>query len=155
MSDAPRWTIEAADIEYETAAGKPEIEDSGALALMLLNGVLFLNSHWWEKAWPEDARNAISVNVNCSDIFAWACAEAETLPHDQIEPLYRMWRKDPTWGAAIWCIQRRKEMPQRPVADRIRKAGIWDLDSMGLAENSYDAACREAAAERRAAASAA
>jgi len=38
-------------------------------------------------------------------------------------------------GPAVWCIQQRKQMPQRPVEDRIRAGGIWDLDSMGLLPN--------------------
>lgn len=116
-----------------------KFEDEKALAAMLIEEVVFLNSYWWEKEWPEAARKVISVNVNCNDVFAWGCADAESLPHDQIEPLYRMWRKDPTWGSAVWCMIQRKQMPQKPVEDLIRKAGIWDLDKLGLGTNTMDA----------------
>jgi hypothetical protein len=110
-----------------------------ALAALLLAEQVFLNSRWWRN---EDKEN-ISVFVNCNDIFAWGCADAEDLPHKDIENLWRMWRKDPSWGTAIWCIQKRKQMPQKPVEDLIRKAGIWDLDSMGLDPNTMDAEVQE------------
>jgi len=50
-----------------------------------------------------------------------------------------MWEKDPDWGVAVWCIGRRKQMPQKPIEKSIREAGVWDLDSMGLASNTQDA----------------
>lgn len=116
-----------------------EFDRERALALMLMNEVVFLNNNWWKKEWPEEAQKAISINVNCNDVFAWASADAEGLPYSEVETIYKMWRKDPDWGPAVWCIIRRKEMPQRPVEDSIRKAGVWDLDRLGLRENTTDA----------------
>lgn len=122
-----------------STADEAKFEEEKALALLLIDEIVFLNSYWWEDKWPEEARKVTSINVNCNDVFAWGCADAESLPHDQIEPLYRMWRKDPAWGAAIWCMIQRKQMPQKPVEDLIRKAGIWDLDTLGLGTNTMDA----------------
>lgn len=125
---------------------KPErelvFEQEDALALLLINEVVFLNSHHWEDDWPVEARKAISINVNCNDVFVWGCADAETLPYGEIQALYDMWAKDPREGGNVWCIIRRKQLPQRPVAEAIRKAGIWDLGAMaaehGLLPNHYD-----------------
>jgi hypothetical protein len=112
-----------------------------ALAHLLINEVLILNTHWWEKDWPEAARKVTAMAVNCSDVFAWGCADAETLYHDDIEPLYRLWQKEPVWGPAVWCMIRRKELPQPPVAEPMRAAG-WDLAALaaehGLEPNRYD-----------------
>ena len=46
-----------------------------------------------------------------------------------------MWKKDPKWGAAVWCMIQRNKMPQKLVEDKIRKDGIWDLDSLNLQSN--------------------
>jgi hypothetical protein len=137
-------TVADDDIEWlmEWNGKRPDemvFESGPALALMLLNGVIFLNDHWWEKDWPDDAKKVTSLNVNCNDVFAWACADAEELPYAEIENLYRMWRKDPAWGAEVWCIKRRNQMPQKPVEKAIRKAGVWDLDAMLLPANTQDA----------------
>lgn len=119
-----------------------EFVEEQALALMLANEVIFLNDHQWEKEWPETARKTTSLNVGCNDVFAWGCADAEELPYREIENLYKLWRKEPYWGAAMWCMIQRKQMPQRPVEKYIRATGIWDLDAFqkehGLNANYYD-----------------
>lgn len=99
------------------------------LAHLLINSVIFCNNGHWKKDWPKDH---ITVHVNCNDVFAWGCADSEDITNDEVIELYKMWRKDPTWGPAIWCIKKRNLMPQKPVYDAIKKEGIWDLDSMGL-----------------------
>jgi len=114
-------------------------EKDPALAVLLAHEVVFLNDHWWENDWPDRAKEAASLNVACNDVFAWGCSDAERLPYSEIEALYGHWEKDREWGAAVWCMKRRNQMPQKPVEDRIRKAGIWDLDAMGLGPNTLDA----------------
>lgn len=151
MTDGLTWSVSDDEIDWSFMSdyekGKKldapreivEFEEEKALALMLINDVIFINSHWWEEEWPERARGTISLNVNCNDVFAWGCSDAEALPHAEIENLYRAWRKDPHWGAAIWCMLQRKQMPQKPVEAAIRKAGVWDLDSLNLNKNTMDA----------------
>ncbi len=130
--------------------GKPEkemnFEPDKAVAHLLLNDVIFLNSNWWRApgerkhtGWTAEEAELISVNVDCSDVFAWGCSDAETLPYDEVENLYRAWKKDPGWGPAVWCMMRRNQMPQKPVEDAIRTAGIWDIDALKLGSNTIDA----------------
>jgi hypothetical protein len=114
-------------------------EEEKALALLLANEVVFLNCFWWEKEWPEKARKATSISVNCNDIFAWGCADAEDLPYADIEPLYRMWRLDPEWGPSKWCAFRRKQKPQPPVIAAMKKSGSWDDAMENLGPNTQDA----------------
>ena len=113
-----------------------------ALAALLLNGAVFLNSNWWEDTWPDAAKKTVALCVNTNDVFIWGCADAECITYDEIEEVYRYWVKDPSWGTAIWAIIRNKELPQKPVADRIREAAIWDLDRLttehNLRPNYYD-----------------
>jgi hypothetical protein len=108
-----------------------------ALAVLLAEDVIFLNTNWWEKTWPEDAKKTFAVCVNCNDIFAWACADAEQVLYDDVESIYKYYKKDPVWGTAIWCILKRNMMPQHPVYRDMVKAG-WQLDLMELPPNPYD-----------------
>lgn len=157
MTDIVR-TIEDDDIDFVgPTTGRHYFEHGAALALLLANEVIFPNSHWWKKKgaswphgkvieppnpWPDDAAEAATLFVNCNDVFAWGCADADDLPMSEVENLYRMWRKDPLWGAAVWCIKRTRTWPQGPVERDIRKAGIWDLDDMGLPDRDpYTKAC--------------
>jgi hypothetical protein len=139
--------------DYKEAAGatsypgKPAVEmqfeDGKALAVLLANDVIFLNSYWWEKEWPEDARKVTALCVNCNDIFAWGCADAENLNYEDLQDLYDHWLKDKRNGSAVWCCKKRGQLPQAPVLKDIKAGGIWDMDSMGLAPNAYDARLRE------------
>lgn len=153
-----KTTIAPTDIEWEmdwSGKGKdgqrlhpdkPDretiFERKGALALMLLNGVLHMNNHWWEEDWPKEARETLFLGADCSDVFAWGCSDSEGVGYTDIEPLHRAWRKDPVWGPSVWSMIKRREMPQGPVEKRIREAGIWDLDALraehGLRPNHYD-----------------
>lgn len=117
---------------------RKEIDEKEALIELLQNEVIFLNSFWFEDECPDRAKKAIGVFVICNDTFAWGCADGEDLPYDEIGNLYQMWKRDPSWGADVWCMVRRNQMPQKPVEEEIRKAGIWDLDSLKLGENWQD-----------------
>lgn len=132
------WTMNWNQERFpEKPAQEQMFEESMALARLLAHEVIFLNSHWWEETWPEEARKQVALCVNCSDVFAWGCADAEGLLYDEIQDLYDHWIKDPSWGAAVWCVKKRKEMPQKPVFDAIQKAGIWNLEEMNLAPNPF------------------
>jgi hypothetical protein len=150
MTTEPLVTIEAEEILW-TYKDKEHFDEGAALAFLLAEEICFINSRHWK---AED-KDSVYVGVNCNDVFAWACGDAEELPFSEIRTLYDMVIKDRSWGSAIWVCKRRGDMPQAAVAKRIREAGIWPLDEMGLAPNGYDAACREMAAERRAKAEAA
>ena len=106
-----------------------------ALAYLIVNGVVFINSYHWES---EHHPERISVNVNCNDVFAWGCADAEELPYDEIEPLYREWTKSGSWGIVRWCCVRRSERPQGPVESDMRRAGEWDDAMEALPANRTD-----------------
>jgi hypothetical protein len=163
------WKIEPEDIEWRMEewrqqdgtvhAAEDQFEEAAALAHLLINEVIFLNSHWWQFSnlgsynqetrridmvprqdarWTKAESELISIHVSCNDIFAWGCSDSEDIPYKGIEPLYRMWRADPAWGAAKWCCIQRNEQPQRPVAEAMKKAGAWDETMANLPPNGYD-----------------
>ena len=146
------------DIEYlyedDVGLTHSSFNSGLALAALLLSKAAFLNSNWFEDSWPEEAKKTVAICINTSDVFAWGTADAETIPYNKIEEVYRYWVKDRTWGTAIWAvIVSNKELPQKPVADAIRKAGIWDLDALqkehNLRPNYYDGVSRVLANRKR------
>lgn len=118
------------DFKSHDGVEEKVFSDENALALLLMNEVVFLNSYWYKKDWPEDAQKVINVWVNCSDVFAWGVSDAEGIEFNELQDLYEHWIKDIRWGADVWCIKRRKQKPQAPVEKAIREAGVWDLDSI-------------------------
>lgn len=147
MTEEIKWTLEPDDVEWDMEWGqqfpdKPPtemiFEEDGALAHLLMNNVCSLNSFYYERTWPPEAQGCINVFVICSDTFAYSCADAERLPYDQIQPLYRLWRKDSTLGATAWAVMQRRERPIAPVEKMLRDAG-YDVDSWQLRENTSNA----------------
>ena len=138
-----RWRSSSHTIGDKVFEASIKFDAAKALAVLLAHEVVFVNSNWWHESWPEEAQKSIAVCVNCSDVFAWACSDAERLPYDEIESLYIHWELDPDWGPAIWCMKRRNQMPQKPVEDIIRKLGKWDLDFLQLGANTQDAAVQQ------------
>ncbi len=120
--------------------GKEECNEELALSILLKNDMLFCNERQYTE-YNDKAilGSTIVLFVICNDIFAWGCADAEDLPLSELPNLYKMWEKDPKWGTAKWCCFRRKEKPQGPVAEAMKKHGSWDDELEKLPENYYDA----------------
>ncbi len=116
---------------------KEYIEEEEIIAILLLERVLFVNNGWWyeeeNKPWQKDA---VTLHVNCNDVFAWGCADSEDVTHGELRELYEMYLKDKNSGSDAWCIKKRKQLPQSPVEKAMREKGIWDLDK--LARGEYD-----------------
>lgn len=122
---------------FHSLKGPQEIfEKELAVAYLLMHEVVFINSAWYEKEWPKEARNSARLLCNCSDVFAWACSDAEAVEMGDIRAIYEHHRKDPAYGVSVWACKKRNKMPQPPLANLIKKAGLWDLDAMGLEPNN-------------------
>jgi len=108
-----------------------------ALATLLYDGVLFCNER--DTTFQGKPCGSTTVlYVNCNDMFAWACADAEDLPNDQIGTLYKMHMADKCWGSAKWCCIQRNQKPQPPVERDMRKDGVWDDVMENLGSNIQD-----------------
>ena len=144
-----RWNMDWSKHKHESSPAQikakpdsePQFEEEMALAMLIINDQVFVNSYWWEKEWPKEAQRKISLNVNCNDVFAWGCADGEDLEYADIEAVYGWWERNPKWGTAAWCCVKRREMPQRPVEKAMRQGGV-DMDALqaehNLRPNAYD-----------------
>jgi hypothetical protein len=128
--------IRQGQVELEYDKDKPkEFDDGVALAVLLAKEVVFINDHWWLKDWPKEAQKTFSVNVNCNDVFAWGCAAAEEMFIGDIEEVYRYWEKDNDCGPAVWCMIKRREMPQAPAIKYIEKSGVFNVEELRVKHN--------------------
>lgn len=134
---------------FFTIDGKEHVAEEDALAILLQHGVLFSNGRRYadlridgDKCFHDGPlqQETVVLFVNCNDVFAWGCADSETLPYDQIECLFRMWHADRKWGADKWCCKQRDQKPQKPVEDQMRADGSWDDTMESLSPNKKFAA---------------
>ena len=119
--------MERLSVFYEHEGEEYCVEER-ALAYLLLDEILLASG----PEWGDGQKTCLSVN--CSDVFGWACADAEDLPTDQIGRLYKMHLADPNWGSTKWCCLQRKQRPQAAMEKMMRKEGAWDEEMEGLPE---------------------
>lgn len=106
--------------------GKYFNESEDYLKYLMCEDVIVVNNGWWDKNWPKDK---ITLAVNCNDVFAWGCADAEDICHSDLKEIAEFHKKDPIWGVAAWCVKKRKQMPQAPVVAKMLEAG-YDLEQL-------------------------
>ena len=126
--------------------GKEYCDEELAVSILLREQVLFIGFSRDFSYSPikfgdiyKDGGHSIVVSVNCGDIFAWGCSDAEHLPYDEIPKLYKMFVADSKWGSTKWCCVRRNEQPQQPIKDSMIKDGSWDDAMEKLKENNQTA----------------
>lgn len=121
--------------EYE---GEQMCSEELALAQLLVDDILIPFD-----VRRNDEKTTTGLYVNCSDDFAWACADCEPLTKDEIASLYKMHIVDRTWGALRWVCLKRNEQPQAPRKKQMVEAGSWDTVLEALPANGYDQFCRQ------------
>ncbi len=146
MLDDPVLLAKAEAIRVKESELNPEpFDEELALAEMLIAGKLFANDKQYSN--NQYDRNDITgrtivLFVNCSDMFAWGCADAEDLPYTEIKSLYEWFKKNATWGTVIWCMKQRNEKPQRPVVEAMVEEKAWEPWMDALPQNQYDLSCK-------------
>jgi len=104
-----------------------ETEEEQMLAELISSGDVFINNGWWDPTWKKDA---ITVHVVCNDTFAYACADTEDLPYNQIRNLYVLNKADPELGLVAWCIWRRKQRPIKIIEQMLMESGLYDIEEL-------------------------
>jgi len=97
-----------------------EFDNEKALGMLLLDGTISLYDD------TEYTNGEIKLWINCNDVFAWACADAEDVHYDDIESIYKSWLADKKCGGIKWAIRKRGMPPQEPMVDLFKENGCWD-----------------------------
>ena len=87
--------------------------------------------------------------LHMNQTYEVASSESEPVRLSEVPLLYQCHMQDPIWGAVKWSIRRRKEFPIHSLVQKMKKAGVWDLDETELAENQSEAIQRQRAAKRQ------
>jgi len=106
----------------------PYFVPESALIELLADGVLFCNELPDTVGAP-----TVALWVNCNDLFVPA-ADAENLPYDEIEPLYKLWKSEGHHGVYKWCCFKAHLRPQAPIEEDWRNKGLWTPELEALPE---------------------
>lgn len=90
------------------------------LADLILSDNLFLNNEL--------------LLVNCNDVFAWGCADAEPISLLDIPDVYQASKT--MYGIVKWVCKRRSLQPQKPYIKAIKNGNEWDESMEALPKNS-------------------
>jgi hypothetical protein len=119
-----------------------DMDESKAAAILLDSGDIFMMTKEFI-GWNTSKYKAAVLFVNCNDVFAWACADCEEITeNDGEEPseiieLYKCYKQSSKWGGTRWVCIKRKEKPQDPIVEAMKKDGQWDEVMENLPPNYY------------------
>lgn len=120
------------EVLYCLKGQDPVFDQDLAIARLIAEGVLILNTHWWEETWPKEAQETVSLGVDCSDFFSPASADAEEILYSEIQELYDLWAENTFWGPLKWCAVRRNARPMPSVVKDMLEAGVWSDEMEAL-----------------------
>ena len=137
--------------KYGKEDDEKAFEKDKALAYLLEKEVLFSNTRpYIENPYdPIEERvlsesSTIVIFVNCNDVFAWGCADAETITGGdnadfETNELYRLTSyviNNEKWGSTKFACWKRNLQPQKPVIDDMKKDEVWDDFIESLPKNA-------------------
>lgn len=81
-------------------------------------------------------KEKMHMYVNCNDVFAWGCADAEDISLDELKRYQQLSKTK--WGDVKWVCIKRNEKPQYPMIWDMHKDGEWDEQMEALPDNYYN-----------------
>ena len=75
----------------------------------------------------------VEITYNSSDIFVWGYADCETITDEMIEDVLEI--VDNRYGLVKYHCRKYNSKPQKPLENKMREDGEWDLED--LPECSY------------------
>ena len=117
-------------------------DEDEAILQLLAEGILFCNyrTHSSDDKKLTNDGKTIVLFLNCNDVFAWACADAEDVSSiEELKSLYDYCEKYGAWqGSTIWVCMKRKQKPQRPLEKLLKDNNAWPIEIDELPDNKYD-----------------
>ena len=94
-----------------------------ALETSGLESVLKLVQH--DALFIRQDEGEVSLFINTSDIFAWACADCEEVELDELDSVVSEITNDPKWGVVKWVCRRENLQPQSAIKREMKGEGAW------------------------------
>lgn len=108
------------------------------LAILLVRGVVFSRDGFTiinKDSKYEASGEGTALYVNTNDMFAWGCADAEDLPHEEIPKLFMHYHQNGADGVVMWACYRNQMQPQRAVKADMIARGVWNAGLEALTPN--------------------
>lgn len=103
---------------------EPDFHD--IILILLATGEFYITDDDIPKFW-----------ANCSDIFAWGCADGEDVTTSEVYDLFNKYIEDNGWGIIKWCCIKRNERPQLMIEKTMKESGVWNQEMETLPLNHY------------------
>ena len=123
--------------------GKTVPDEQAIVAKLLDEDVLMTSCHTIASDEGVLEGRTITLLVNCSDVFAWGCADCEPITLDELPNLFTLHTNNPKCGSIQWACLKRKMRPQAPIEKYLRENNGWNSEIEALQENRYDKYLRE------------
>lgn len=126
--------------------GKKVPDHEAMVAHLLEENVLFVNGRRYvsnEKTNELSKNETLVLFLNCNDVFAWACADAEDVSYDELPELFRLYEVNSYCGPTQWVCVKRNQKPQKLIIDWLKLKNGWNEVMEALPENRYDALYKE------------
>lgn len=104
------------------------ISEELAFAELLTDDIVFISNY-------NETSNYISLYVNCSDLFMWACADAVELPYNKVLEAYCAYKLG-NWTLEKWCCVQRNMQPQHAIIRDMKRDNAWDEIMEALPKNN-------------------
>ena len=120
------------EVLYHLKGQDPVFDPDLAIARLVAEGVLILNTCRWNEEWPKETQEAVILGVDCSDFFTPDSADAEEILYSEVRELYDLWAESPYWGPLKWCAVKRNVRPTPPIVEVMMRAGVWSDEMEAL-----------------------
>lgn len=110
------------------------------LSILLARGIVFSREGYTtinRGSKYEASGEGTALFVNTNDVFAWGCADAQDLPHEEIPKLFMHYHQSGADGVIAWACYKNNMQPQKAVKIDMVKAGTWNESLEALPPN-YD-----------------
>jgi len=134
---------EEIDREYWFDENKTEPNEEAMISKLLDDLILFPNTRKYICISGAPKKDTIVLFVNCNDVFAWGCGDAEPITLDEIVDLFRLYELNPHCAVVQWVCVKRNEKPQAPIIKFLKEKNRWNDILENLPENQYDKLMKE------------
>lgn len=120
---------------WENQTGEYDFDDELAIGEMLAEGTVFLGGKagpFFECEDDADRGGHAALWINCNDLWMWACADAEPLCEEDVEPLYIATCCPRRFSIIRWTCLRFQRPPMPEIIADMKTAGVWDEEMENL-----------------------
>ena len=127
-------SVKVEDIINVDETGGESFYEEGALAILLLNGILVPEDHN-----GEPFSDSTCLHIDCQEWFWPRVYETYPLGDQEIYDFFRQYLDNPEWGPLKWLASKQNQQPVAEYVEKMQQSGGWDIVMEALPKNRYEA----------------